>query len=138
MKINPVMRLNLISISVTLLVVSGLFGCNSSLIGTYEAINPKFSTGRFTIGNKLILKSDSTFFYETCGDISNGTWKTDLSNDSVILYCRQFKYKNDSLNKIKSTHCTSNEPFEKFRILSNSKLMGGFDNVSILLRRTSK
>ena len=46
------------------------------------------------MGSSLKLKEDSTFIYKTCGNLINGTWKTE--NDSLRLSITQNMLKVDS------------------------------------------
>jgi hypothetical protein len=70
-------------------------------------------------GSSVELKEDSTFLYNTCGNIIKGYWNIRY-NDTLYLYCQEFKYKNDSLNKVLVTKCNS-EP-DKFYINPNGEL----------------
>ncbi len=97
-----------------------------SLIGTYKSYTPKFSFKKYSIGDNLTLKSDSNFIYENCGNISTGFWRLNSSNDSVLLFCVDFKYKNDSLNRINKVHCNPSIPLEIFYIESDGILINEF------------
>lgn len=82
-----------------------LYSCqvqHPNLIGTYKS-NPKYSLlhylgkrEHFAIGSTIILNSDSSFNYETCGNVLKGYWK--LNNDSLILNVISNRYRIDSLN----------------------------------------
>lgn len=84
-----------------------VFGCSSdnpNIVGLYTSkdfnIASKtcyyFRNIRTTSGISLELKSDSTFSFQTCGNIIDGNWKT--AKDSLFLFCKNNKYRIDSLN----------------------------------------
>lgn len=69
----------------------------------------------YFVNSRLTLKVDSTYLYSTCGNKSSGYWY--INNDSLILFCKENKYRIDSLNKpgvILKTNFAS-----KFRIRGN-------------------
>ena len=103
-------------------------GCISksknNLVGEYASFHPKFKNGKYTIGNRLKLNKDSSFNYESCGETVKGRWS--LINDSVILFCYQFIYKNNNLNKLRSTYCANDIPYETFKIENNGDLESSF------------
>lgn len=112
--------------------------CNfktTSLTGIYKSYKPIFSSDKYTIGVVLKLNDDSTFNYQTCGDISSGKWVVSEKFDSVILYCYKFKYINDSLNSIKNPVCKQNEVFQSFEIYNRNTLKNKFKDIIILLKR---
>jgi len=51
----------------------------------------------FFVGSELILNSDSTFTYTTCGNIMTGKWK--YNTDSLLLLANSNRWRSDSLNK---------------------------------------
>ena len=55
----------------------------------------------FAAHNTLILKKDSTFYYQTCGSVATGYWR--IKQDSLILTYLTHKATRDSseLNKLK-------------------------------------
>lgn len=57
----------------------------------------------YVLHAKIILNQDSTYIYTTCGTEMKGIWH--VKNDSLILNCKQNKYHNDSINKIRPPSC---------------------------------
>ncbi len=51
----------------------------------------------FFVGSDLLLNSDSTFIYRTCGSISTGNWYS--KKDSLYLISKTIRWRSDSLNK---------------------------------------
>ncbi|MCF8445952.1 MAG: hypothetical protein K9H61_03060 [Bacteroidia bacterium] len=86
--------------------------CNNNstklIIGRYASVRPSypflyyqyFANGirSYGLGSELILNTDSTFEYLTCGNIMTGKWAT--NSDSLLLTIFSNKYRNDSLNKV--------------------------------------
>ncbi len=71
------------------------------LVGNYKSGKTKgiasiLDKTAYIIGSELSLNKDSTYTYNTCGNISEGIWK--VRNDSLFLYCKTNKYQIDSLN----------------------------------------
>lgn len=105
-----------------------LFSCSNipqrNIVGYYTSTSTLLSKGEYVVGNSLEVKKDSTFNYETCGEIIEGKWV--LKNNIMLLYCYEFSYKNDSLNKTEKPFCDKNEPVEKFLVLKNGDLLSEF------------
>ena len=76
------------------------FGVNSSITKT-----------------KLLLKKDATFYFETCGIVTSGTWI--IKEDLLVLNVEQSKFKNDSLSKIKKPDVTERKDLFQFHIRKN-------------------
>lgn len=87
-----------------------LSGCSNiidiSVFGEYE-IAPKTINDRLflrkmkadgrIVGSILILETDSTYFYLTCGNQITGHWRK--MQDSVLLYVETNFYRTDSMRK---------------------------------------
>ncbi|MFO0434991.1 MAG: hypothetical protein ACK5ZT_07060 [Sphingobacteriaceae bacterium] len=76
-------------------------GCVSEkkedICGNYESkkvsrIKSLFSS--YAIGMKLEVRRDSTFKFETCGNLGKGAWG--MRNDTLILFMESNKAKKDS------------------------------------------
>lgn len=115
---------------------------NNSLVGTYSSpesntIN-KLQYGSRALGLELELKSDSTFVYTTCAQITNGSWN--YQDKKLILNCEEKKMKIDSLNQLekyaKGKICGEPEVFQvKNNKLSNTeKFKNGKTVKSILVK----
>jgi hypothetical protein len=55
------------------------------------------------VNSDLTLNNDSSYIYNTCGNIIKGKWQ--VKRDSLILFCYENNYRNDSINKIKTLSC---------------------------------
>ncbi|MBW8359350.1 MAG: hypothetical protein K0M63_06050 [Weeksellaceae bacterium] len=134
-----------IVISLVCLVV--LLFCSSSnkddtVVGTYHS--PESSTlnklryGMFALGLKLELKKDSTYFYSTCAQTSNGKWSVRKNN--LILKCKEIRFINDSINQIerfsKGKICGGDLVFEiqDKKLIRLEKLQNGKEGKFILLK----
>lgn len=99
---------------------------NKDIIGIYKSKEYNIienylilsSEKTYVKGSKLEIRTDSSFIFSTCGNISNGFWK--LKSDTLLLFCLKFNYKNDSLNSVLNTKC-STEP-DKFFVNSDGEL----------------
>ncbi len=84
---------------------------HSSIFGTYQSKTYSFferipliiKNKTYVLHSKIILNSDSTYIFTTCGTEMKGIWH--ISNDSLILICKENKFINDSLNKIRKASC---------------------------------
>ena len=103
-----------------------------SLFGKYVSHIPLINTGKYTIGNELYLYKDSTFKYDGCGQHVKGRWL--LIKDNITLFCNDFNYKNDSLNKLTAHLCNDTIPYESFRILQNGDLLSSFKYKNRLIK----
>ena len=61
------------------------------------------SNGYRVMGNTLVLSYDSTFSLTTCGNFINGFWS--VEGDSVLLFCKRNRWRNDSLNLKRPPNC---------------------------------
>lgn len=52
----------------------------------------------YVVKTDLIINKDSTFKFSTCSSVSTGNWA--ISKDSLLLHVNEFRWKNDSLNKV--------------------------------------
>ena len=107
-----------------------LYSCNEKksdeLFGTYkssklirsEKIN--YGINKDIQGMTLILKNDSTYFYDTCGILLDGYWS--VRNDSLLMKVDNIIYKNDSINKIRKPEKRAD--FLKYAI--NDNILYGF------------
>ena len=106
----------------------------NKLFGKYESSKLDFSekfrfrTNKDIKGMTLILKKDSTYFYDTCGILINGSWS--VRNDSLSMKVDNIRYKNDSLNKIRKPEKRAD--FLKYEI--NDNILYGFINNDYGLR----
>lgn len=84
-------------------------GCsvqNTNMIGSYKSkefnkINRGYlyffkNAPNVVIGSTLNLKADSTFHLVNCGNTIDGKWQ--IHQDSLLLFCEDNKWNNDSLN----------------------------------------
>lgn len=98
-----------------------LFGIyKSSKLLRSEKIN--YGTNKDIQGMTLILKNDSTYFYDTCGILLDGSWS--VRNDSLLMTVDNIRYKNDSINKIRKPEKRTD--FLKYEI--NDNILYGFIN----------
>ena len=70
------------------------------------------------------LNSDSSFIYVGCGQIVAGKWA--MTNDSVVLFCFDFKYKDSLLNQSTMHQCNESVPYECFKIIDERYLESSF------------
>lgn len=68
-----------------------------------EKILLQANNATYVLHSKIVLNQDSTYIYTTCGTEMKGIWN--VKNDSLILNCKQNKYHNDSINKIRPPSC---------------------------------
>jgi hypothetical protein len=77
-------------------------------VGTYKNFKPSKAQAywiklslrynSYMLGSSVELKADSTFIYQTCGNIEIGKWT--IEEDSLVLYVSDGRHKNDSINAI--------------------------------------
>jgi hypothetical protein len=79
-----------------------------------------YGTNKDIQGMTLILKNDSTYFYDTCGILLDGYWS--VRNDSLLMKVDNIRYKNDSINKIRKPEKRAD--FLKYAI--NDNILYGF------------
>ena len=111
-----------------LIVFCLIYSCTNNfekrdIAGRYESYVPHLSFEGYIIGEVLLLNKDSTYNYQTCGNVIKGKWKLNNTKDSLLLYCFDFKYKNDSLNKLRSTIVDSNIAMDEFKLLKGGFLL---------------
>lgn len=130
-------------IFVSIILLLQIYSCNTEikLEGRYVSQNPFLSTKRYIVGNELIIRSDSTYHYTMCGQIVTGKWK--IVDDSLVLVCSTFNYRNDSLNLAIQPYCNTNEIYETFFIDNNNTLISSFHSSKVgrvynLLKRSDK
>ena len=123
-----------------LLILFILYSCsnnnyNTNMVGRYESFVPKFTIDHYSIGDVLLLNIDSTYNYQTCGNLISGKWKLNKQKDSLLLFCFDFKYRNDSLNEARHPTCDSSLLWDKFKILRGDYLLNKVkaDNNRIML-----
>lgn len=113
---------------ITLALIVLLYSCSNrpdrNMVGYYTSTSTLLSKGDYVVGNSLEVKSDSTFYYVTCSAIIRGKWE--LKNNIMLLFCYEFSYRNDSLNRSEKPFCNDNEPWESFVILKNGDLLSEF------------
>lgn len=81
-----------------------LFGeYNSKTYSLIEKVLLQANNATYVLHSKIILNQDSSYIYTTCGSEMKGIWN--VKNDSLILNCKQNKYHNDSINKIRPPSC---------------------------------
>lgn len=73
----------------------------------------------YVLHSTLDINADSTFVNTICGNIITGNWRL-KGTDTLMLFCKNNTYRNDSLNKIRSHSCGS-EP-DKYFIHSSGEL----------------
>jgi len=94
---------------------------NLSVIGEYKSSNLTiserlaFGTSRYIKGMTLILREDSSYFYDTCGVLLDGTYE--IRNDSLVMSVIDIRFKNDSINSIRKPEIRNE--FLKYRINEN-------------------
>lgn len=91
-----------------------------SIGGNYVSMGPSFFQSLFysyAIGMKLDIRSDSTFLYETCGNIGNGVWN--ISGDTLELKLLNYKLKSESSELFKT--------IIKYRIEKDNELHRSFN-----------
>ena len=68
------------------------------------------------IGGAIEIKEDSTFYYQTCGNIVTGNWR--LKKDTLYLFSESNRWRNDSLhlNGFEGRHPTTSDKPMKFKI----------------------
>lgn len=92
-----------------------IFSCAKSDIeyeSHYQSVSPtfiekvnytlkygKFGKWTWTIGSKLTLNKDSTFYMTTCANHINGQWYS--KSDTLFLRYQEMSYKIDSFNYVK-------------------------------------
>lgn len=81
--------------------------------------NSKFEN---SIGNKLFLHKDSTFEYLDCSNVIKGNWAISNTQDSLILYCKQYKSRDEVKNNWRDNAYDS-IPYMFFTILENGNLV---------------
>lgn len=132
-----------------LIVLCLVYSCTNNyeargFAGRYESYVPHLYFGGYTIGEVLLLNKDSTYNYQTCGNVIKGKWKLNYTKDSLLLYCFDFKYKNDSLNKLRSVIVDSSVAMDEFKLLKGGFLLERFRNkkngkmVNIKLKKIEK
>jgi hypothetical protein len=130
-------------ISGLMLFVYLLFSCasnfsmrNYEISGNYSWHNPTkielifntvFSNRVYFVDN-LSLDKDSIFVFKTCGNIVKGNGK--VSNDSLLLFVKQNRFRIDSLNYSKKYSKDTICPVKPmvFKILKNKLRINGFIN----------
>ena len=120
------------NISTLFLVFVLLTSCDkkttNELHGTYKSAKLDFSEKiRFSTNNDiegmiLILKKDSTYFYDTCGILINGSWS--VRDDRLTMTVNNIRYKNDSINKMRKPEKRAD--FLEYNI--NDNILYGFIN----------
>ena len=120
------------NISTLFLVFVLLTSCDekttNELYGTYKSAKLDFSEKiRFSTNNDiegmiLILKKDSTYFYDTCGILINGSWS--VRDDRLTMTVNNIRYKNDSINKMRKPEKRAD--FLEYSI--NDNILCGFIN----------
>ncbi|MFN8116070.1 MAG: hypothetical protein U0W65_08155 [Bacteroidia bacterium] len=99
----------------------------SSIFGEYQSKRYSFferipliiKNKTYVLHSKIILNSDSTYIFITCGTEMKGIWH--VSNDSLILICKENKFINDSLNKIRKASC-GEKPVKMFLDFEKNEL----------------
>ena len=120
------------NISTLFLVFVLLTSCDkkttNELHGTYKSAKLDFSEKiRFSTNNDiegmiLILKKDSTYLYDTCGILINGSWS--VRDDRLTMTVNNIRYKNDSINKMRKPEKRAD--FLEYNI--NDNILYGFIN----------
>lgn len=111
-------------------ILLGIFvgiGCHSlqsvSLPGLYESRRSFERGSNYAIGETLTLNPDSSYEYKSCGGIEKGFWKLNTSRDSLLMFCKNFRYINDSLNRARNTTCYSSVPGYIYKIEPTGNLL---------------
>jgi hypothetical protein len=122
----------------SLIIISFIWlSCNSKsqeLAGTYKSSKLKFTeklnygTNKDINGLTLILKKDSSYHYDTCGLLIDGSWK--VRNDSLIMSVSNIRFANDSINNIRTPEIR--DDFLKYQI--ENDILYGFINENNSLR----
>jgi hypothetical protein len=88
-------------------------------IGVFEHLYLKYFCNELvTVGNSLILRTDSSYTYSSCNMIINGRWSIQL--DSLNLDCSDIRWKNDSMNVCNPLQCQ--KPIHKVYITEQGEL----------------
>lgn len=124
------MKLKLVSILIILLISCSSTKTSKEIIGFYKSKKYNFiehyiilfSGKSYAIGEILKLKKDSTYVYNTCGNVISGYWR--IRGDTLLLFCQKFRYKRDSLNRVLDTNCRGS--IDKFYIHPNGELRQQF------------
>lgn len=86
-----------------------IIGCHSyseGIIGKYQSKEHSlitkeylsyFKNTTFVIRSSLVIKKDSTYYLENCGNVEEGKWQ--VHSDSLLLFCEHNRWRIDSLNK---------------------------------------
>lgn len=119
-----------LTIHICLLLIS--ISCSSVkkkqvLIGHYESktytvfqrIVMQMKNQTYVLQSNLELNNDSTYTFRSCGNIISGTWQV-IHCDTLVLYCTNNKFRNDSLNKVKIASCGTKP--SKYEIMKNGEL----------------
>lgn len=96
-------------IPIAFVTASLLAGCSrhqQSIIGRYKSKEYSFISKyylhlirntSFIIGSSIEIKSDSTYVLTNCGNIEEGKWE--IRDDSLLLFCKDNRWRIDSLNR---------------------------------------
>jgi hypothetical protein len=106
-----------VSCSSTEKVIVGKY--KSKTYNIFQRIIMQIKSETSVMGSELELRSDSTYLYISCGNIINGNWRI-YSNDTLALFCKNNKFRNDSLNKVMDASCGT-APV-KYKILKSGEL----------------
>lgn len=111
------------------LVIFSFKKSNIEYSGTYESVEYNtvergllfVKNQKYSVGNQLVLKKDSTFEYTTCTIFSNGVW--DVNQDTVLLNYHIKRYRNDSLQKAGWNGVKLNTPNEPDIFISKNNTL---------------
>lgn len=125
---------------ITFCFLVSMFSCSKhytfkEMAGRYESSTPKLSFKSYAIGEVLILKVDSTYYYKGCGQIIKGKWDFNSLNDSIFLFCHDFRYRDDSLNEARKPTCDPTLPYDKFKILHGPSLIYRNNKLNVMLSK---